>query len=772
MYERNAGGTNAWGEVAKLTASDQAVFDSFGVSVSVDGDVALVGAYRADPDGMSSAGAAYVYERNAGGTNAWGEVTKLTASDKAADNYFGVSVSVAGDLALIGAPWAVPDGLNSTGAAYIYERNAGGTNAWGEVAKLTASDKAAADVFGGSVSVDGDIALVGAFLASPGGVYRAGAAYVYERNAGGTNTWGEVAKLTASDKWADDEFGCSVSVNGDVVLVGAFEEDPSYLYNAGAAYVYERNAGGTNAWGEVAKLSASDKALSAGFGLSVSVAGGVMLVGAPGAEPAGAAYIFEGLIGIPLAVVLGTNSAAIASAEAASAAKGTDFGSIPWGQSQTNTFAITNAGSAALLISGVTTNGTGAASFTVLGMPATVAAGTASNVSVVFSPGAVQTFTCVVAIANNSSTTPYLLNVTGMATKADQAMDNFLPANGSDFATAHAVGLSAAASSGLAVTFSVFSGPGQLDGTGTNLTFTGTGLVSVVASQAGDDNWNPAPGLTNMFQILDFTLTIQSTYGIPEPASGIYALAADAIWTNGVTEPAPVDGTRWVCIGWAMTGHSPESGSETQMVMTVTNDAVLTWLWNTNYWLAAAAGEHGLIDAGDGWQPAGTATQITATAEAYYRFASWSGDAAGSDNPLDLLMDSPKSVQAEFAAILAAHDTPEWWLAQHGWTSDFDAAATNDAEPDGYPTWQEFVADTDPGNSSSYPRVASVLASGAVSVITWPASTGRIYQIHRCGDLGTGEWVTQQLFLGTGEWTDTNLPPAAKRYYRIAPMLP
>ena len=87
---------------------------------------------------------------------------KLTASDKAESDFFGVSVSMAGDVALVGAPWADLDDLNNAGAAYVYERNAGGTNAWGEVAKLTASDKTADDYFGRSVSVAGDVALVGA----------------------------------------------------------------------------------------------------------------------------------------------------------------------------------------------------------------------------------------------------------------------------------------------------------------------------------------------------------------------------------------------------------------------------------------------------------------------------------------------------------------------------------------------------------------------------------------------------------------------------------
>ncbi len=307
VFERNAGGTNAWGLVAMLIASDKAASDQFGRSVSVAGDVALVGAFGANPGEVSDAGAAYVFERNAGGANAWGQVAKLTASDKAAANYFGISVSVAGDVALVGAYGASPGGLSGAGAAYVFERDAGGANAWGQVAKLAASDKAASDQFGWSVSVAGDVAWVGACQANPGGVSDAGAAYVFERDAGGTNVWGQVAKLTAPDKAVANYFGISVSVAGDVALVGAYGASPGGLSGAGAAYVLERHAGGINAWGQVGKLTASDMAASDQFGRSVSVAGDVALAGAYSADPggvsaAGAAYMFEGSLYGPPAI--------------------------------------------------------------------------------------------------------------------------------------------------------------------------------------------------------------------------------------------------------------------------------------------------------------------------------------------------------------------------------------------------------------------------------------------------------------------------------------
>lgn len=268
-------------------------------------------------------------------------------------------------------------------------------------------------------------------------------------------------------------------------------------------------------------------------------------------------------------------------------------------------------------------------------------------------------------------------------------------------------------------------------------------------------------------------LTVQSDHGAAVPPVGIQTNWFGAVVAHSLTVPAPAGGTQLVCIGWSLEGNEPVSGFATNFEMTVTNDAALTWLWRTNYWLDTEAAEHGAVNIGDSWQTGGATTQITATADGYYHFTNWTGSASGASNPLDLLMDAPKTVQANFAATLAANNTPEWWLAQHGWTNDFDAAATNDAEPDGYFTWQEYVADTDPTNSISYPQMAFIETwQTNLPILTWSASSGRLYQIHTCDDIGVGQWASQQLGLGADTWTDTNPPPATNRYYRISPSLP
>ncbi len=273
-----SGGT--WTQQAELTASDAATDDLFGISVSISGDTAIVGAHQDDDDGSRS-GSAYVFVR-AGTT--WTQQAKLTASDAASGDRFGSGVSISGESAIISAPTDDDDG-SSSGSAYVFVR-AGTT--WSQQAKLTASDDEAGDHFGTSVSVSGDTALVGANLEAAGGG-EAGAAYVFVRSG---VSWSQQAKLTASDAAADDEFGESVSVSGDQALVGARLDDDAGS-RSGSAYLFSR-AGTT--WTQQ-KLVAPDAAAGDRFGSSVSISAGVLLIGAEenddGGSNSGSAYIFD-----------------------------------------------------------------------------------------------------------------------------------------------------------------------------------------------------------------------------------------------------------------------------------------------------------------------------------------------------------------------------------------------------------------------------------------------------------------------------------------------
>ena len=277
VFERGSDGT--WSQT-KLTASDGAAGDQFGSSVSVSGSRAVVGAVRDDDNGINS-GSAYVFERGSDGT--WSQ-TKLTASDGAADDRFGNSVSVSGSRAMVGAFWDDDDGSNS-GSAYVFERGSDG--AWSQT-KLTPEDGAANHWFGRGVSISGDIAVAGAPRDGDNGT-RAGAAYVFERASDGT--WSEVSKLTASDGAAEDAFGENVSVSGNRIMVGGQLNDDKGE-NSGAAYVFERNSDGT--WSETTKLLAEDGAAGDEFGIGVGISGGIAFIGAAGDDSAaGSAYVYE-----------------------------------------------------------------------------------------------------------------------------------------------------------------------------------------------------------------------------------------------------------------------------------------------------------------------------------------------------------------------------------------------------------------------------------------------------------------------------------------------
>ena len=237
---------------------------------------------RSDDDAGSSSGSAYIFRRDEGGTDNWGEVKKLVASDAAAGDGFGGSergVAISGDTAIVGAALN-DDAGDDSGSAYIFRQDEGGTDNWGEVKKVTASDAAAGDFFGSTVAISGDTAMVGALLNDDAGS-NSGSAYIFRQDEGGTDNWGEVKKLTAAAAAAAaaaDIFGSTVAISGDIAIVGASDTDEAGSAS-GSAYIFGRNEGGTDNWGEVKKLTASDAASAARFGRAVGISGDTVVVG-------------------------------------------------------------------------------------------------------------------------------------------------------------------------------------------------------------------------------------------------------------------------------------------------------------------------------------------------------------------------------------------------------------------------------------------------------------------------------------------------------------
>ena len=293
--------SNNWNQVKKLVASDAKDDDHFGTSVSISGDYAIVGAdAKNEPPADDNEGAAYIFYRDPDNpSNNWNQVKKITASDSEQDARFGTSVSISGDYVIVGANGKNELPVNDDeGAVYIFYRDPDNpSNNWNQVKKIVASDPEQNAFFGVSVSISGDYAIVGANGMDDIIEEDAGAAYIFYRDPDNpSNNWNEIKKLVASDRGTTDRFGISVSISGDYVVVGANLEDGD-IGAEGASYIFYKDQGGTNNWGEVKKIVASDREANAFFGWSVSISGNYIVVGAyqdlgsSGLE-VGASYIF------------------------------------------------------------------------------------------------------------------------------------------------------------------------------------------------------------------------------------------------------------------------------------------------------------------------------------------------------------------------------------------------------------------------------------------------------------------------------------------------
>jgi len=261
-------------QLRKLTASDGADGHNFGYSVAISGDIAVVGALKAD-GATGESGSAYVFDVSTGQ-----QLRTLTASDGRPLDYFGSSVAMSGGLAVIGAKWhTVPGGL-STGAAYLFDLETGL-----QLHKFTPSDGDTNDDFGCSVSMAGSLAVIGAELDSDSGQW-SGSAYVFD-----VQTGQQLRKLTASDAESDDRFGSAVALSGNIAVIGAYG-DGDLGADSGAAYLFEVTTGQ-----ELFKLTASDGAAADRFAWAVARSGTLAVIGSFAydgqAVDCGKVYVFD-----------------------------------------------------------------------------------------------------------------------------------------------------------------------------------------------------------------------------------------------------------------------------------------------------------------------------------------------------------------------------------------------------------------------------------------------------------------------------------------------
>ena len=260
-------------QVTKLVPTDGAGSDQFGISVGISGNVAIVGAWQNDDDGTDS-GSAYLFNATTGQ-----QLAKLLPSDGAAGNAFGWSVAISGNRAIVGARSHDGNGGNA-GAAYLFDATTGI-----ELARLLASDGAGGDSFGHSVAISGNIAIVGALL-DDGVGSNSGSAYLFDATTGL-----QLAKLVANDQAAEDRFGSSVAVSGELAIVGSHLDDDN-AGNSGSVYAFDTASGA-----QLMKLVPDDGASQDQFGYSVALSGRTAIVGAwqndDLGSSSGAAYAFD-----------------------------------------------------------------------------------------------------------------------------------------------------------------------------------------------------------------------------------------------------------------------------------------------------------------------------------------------------------------------------------------------------------------------------------------------------------------------------------------------
>ncbi|CAN5354916.1 hypothetical protein BH20ACI2_BH20ACI2_09840 [soil metagenome] len=265
-----------WSQQQKLTPSDGSVTDQFGSSVSISGDTIAVGAFG----NGSFRGAAYIFTRNG---VSWIQEQKLTATDAAVGDDFGWSVALSGSSAVVGAP----GDDSSRGGLYVFVRN--GTS-WAQIDKITASDGTEFDRFGYSVSIDGDYLISGAPLGGSN-AGTTGSAYIFSRS--GSN-WLQQQKLVPADGEENDKFGGSVGLNGSIAVIGSNGDDIATAVDQGSAYIFTR-VGST--WSQKQKLTGSESSVGDNFGGSVAVRQGAVIAGAylddvDSTMERGTAYIF------------------------------------------------------------------------------------------------------------------------------------------------------------------------------------------------------------------------------------------------------------------------------------------------------------------------------------------------------------------------------------------------------------------------------------------------------------------------------------------------
>jgi uncharacterized repeat protein (TIGR02543 family) len=669
---------------AYLKASNTGADDLFGESVTVSGDTVVIGANGEDSNATGvngnqadnsapDSGAAYVFVRS--GTT-WTQQAYLKASNTGAGDNFGISVAVSGDTVVVGA---APEASNATGvngdqannsawgsgAAYVFVRS--GTT-WTQQAYLKASNTGADDSFGTSVAVSGNTVVVGARSESSNATgvngnqadnsaLYSGAAYVFVRSG---TTWTQQAYLKASNTGAGDQFGRSVAISGDTVVVGAFVEASSEIgvngdeannlaLGSGAAYVFVRSG---ITWTQQAYLKASNTGAYDLFGTSVAVSGDTVVVGAYGED---------------------SNATGVNGDQANNSAPGSGAAYVfvrsetTWSQQaylkSSNTgdednFGISVAVSGDSVVAGARledSSGTGAN-----GNQADNSAPNSGAAYVFVRSGTTWTQQAYLKASNTGTDdlfgTSVAVSGNTVVVGARGEPSNATGVNGNQ--ADNSVQISGAAYLYSLVSYSLLS-------TGANGTVAGAGdyapgiIATLTASAAPGylfTGWTgDASGTTNPLSVLmdsdktiGATFTRQYTLSTPTPTNGaITGMASDGKYLTGTTAAlTAVPATGYVFTGW--TGAA--SGTVNPLPVLMDSDKTIGATFAREYTLTPITPSNGTITglAPSGKYPTGMSATLTAVPNSGFAFTGWTGDASGEVNPLSVLMNTDKTIGATF----------------------------------------------------------------------------------------------------------------------------
>jgi len=272
-----------WSQTQVLTPSDHTAGDTFGLSLAFENDTLVIGARNKTNGSTPFVGAAYAFTRPAAG-GAFTQQAKLSPSDVVLGEFFGNSIGLSGDTAIVGAV-GLAGFSNPNGRAYVFTRTGA---SWTLQQKLVAADAASGDAFGFSVAISGDTAIAGAVrrVTNPG--INSGAAYVFQRSGA---TWTQQQRIVHNDPEINDELGYYVALKNDTAVVSArsYEVPPNTAVNHGAVFVFTRS-GAT--WTQTQRVIHGDVGPD-GLGTSVAYDGNSIIAGAPNKnDGTGAAYVF------------------------------------------------------------------------------------------------------------------------------------------------------------------------------------------------------------------------------------------------------------------------------------------------------------------------------------------------------------------------------------------------------------------------------------------------------------------------------------------------